>query len=189
MAKKATDMLDVFRLGSAESAPSRKRRSSAKQSRPAARRASSSADGIQLGGRQLLLASCVGVLLIVLAFTVGLGVGRRGLTTGGPQLNRPTAIADHYWIRGQLPGHDRLIDAPVNPSDVVRELQQVHKIPHGLVAIRRLPKDGALEIDVGPFPSKTDAEAFRSARSMKMIRLPTGSPFRFAEVVAVPARR
>ncbi len=188
MAKKATDLLDVFRLGSAENASRAARSSASRKRKPSKRRSGPPEEGIQLGGRQLLLASCIGVLLIVLAFTVGLGVGRRGVMDTGPSLSRGTPASNVYWIRGTLPTHDHVMNGPVIPGEVVRELYEWHKIHPDRVRISLGPKKSLLQIDVGPFPTAAAAEAFHKDQNMKVIRLRHGSPFRFESVLAEPRR-
>ena len=84
MARRSTDLLEVFRAPrEGESSPAGQGGSQAQDRRRAARPGGSLFEGLVLGPRQVLLASCVMVLLLVLAFTVGLGVGRRGGPGGG----------------------------------------------------------------------------------------------------------
>jgi hypothetical protein len=169
MAKRANDLLDVFRLGPAEDeAPRPRSRGSSSRKRSAA-----SSDGVFLAKRQVLLLGATGVLLVVLAFTAGLGYGRK--RGGGPALNKATPTAN-YWIRGRLRSTDPLSGEPVPREAVIREIQARYGIPETYIRVRD-EDEQRLAIDLGPFSSKAAAKQYFMRKRVDMLQLPWGHPF------------
>jgi hypothetical protein len=185
MGRRATDLFDVFRPGDA----SRKGRAAAP---PAPRREKPAADrtprrrfeGLFLAPRQVLLAGSVGVLLLVLAFTVGLGVGRRGgAAAPEPSLRRETTI----WVfRGTLAPIDAARGERMTDARIVRDLERSWGIPRSMVRVD--PVKDALVISLGPLASEEEAKAFQEAKRLAAVRVGIAAPFRFAKPEAVRVR-
>jgi len=119
----------------------------------------------------------------VLAFTVGLGVGRKSLGQGGVGIHKEEKSAKSvYWILGKIPSHDSLAGRQVEPEALTRELCRELRLSRQYVTV--VPGDGnLLHVYLGSWPTRAQAEKFMEIRRLDALRLKWGSPFHFAEVV------
>ncbi len=182
MGRRSTDLLDVFRPGVQGPAP-------AKPSAPKRRSSSSSGrfQGFFLGPRQLVLGSSVALLLLVLSFTLGLGVGRkagRGATAADVQsLRRETTV---WVLKGRLPRVDPNTGGELTAEKVAVELQRMYRIPAERVRVA-VGEDG-LTVAIGPFANEKEAARFYQQQRMQALRLWSSFPFRFSKPEAVRLR-
>ncbi len=175
MAKRANDLLDVFRLASGQGDGSAPRGRGRRKATPRARK-KKAADGVFLQPRQVVLLSSTVVLLVVLAFAAGLGYGRRG--SSGIALQRRSAHDANiaWWIRGKLRSKDDLTGHAIAPEAVIRELLSRYNIAEDYVRV--VPEDSErLAIFLGPFSSEAKAHAYYEAQRLGTLRLRWGSPF------------
>jgi hypothetical protein len=149
MGRRSTDLFDVF-----NAAASRRASREAK----GGDRPRSSGPGLVLGRRQALLAVATVLLLVVLSFAIGVGVGRTkrgggGASSGGPTLAR--VASKPWWFRGRLPrvGANGQDMAAVFPKELAARFPALA----GLAALSAPDRDH-LEIAVGPFETMEDAQ-------------------------------
>jgi len=187
MARKATDLLDVFRLGGqaseserAEDAPKRRERGERKARARREPRRESSEPVLSLTRRQVVLAGSALGLLLVLGFTLGLATGRAG---GGdraePALQRTTGSA--YWIQGRIDAMDMVNLRPVDSHEVLRDLVLRFGLPKD--GVRILPEKTDLVIEIGPFASLERAQAYAKANRLDLINVRSSAPFRWPRFV------
>ena len=195
MARKATDLLDVFRFNSEDGHDNRDRkprktktaarsstRKPAKRSKP--KSAASSFDGIHLGPRQLLLASSAGLLLLVLSFTLGLAAGRPD--SGSEQA--PSALArqsNFVAIRTEISLVDPATRKRTDPRKVRALLVKDFRVPSK--NLRIFEEAGQLVLQVGPFRTEQAANDFRQRTGLEFARINMEEPFRWPSIV--PYRR
>ena len=201
MARKATDLLDVFRFNSEggqdghESTSGRKtggRAASARsggrgartKKRPAkSKAAASSFDGIHLSPRQLLLASSACLLLLVLSFTLGLATGRPGsVDPGTSALSRADSLVA---IRATVD----LVDPATRKKTDVRRIQKLLQTQFRVQPqhLRTYEEAGRLVLEVGPFRSEQQANEFRQRSGLEFAHINMTEPFRWPKIV--PYRR
>lgn len=188
MARKATDLLEVFRISreAAEAAaaakPSRKKpRASRKGADPQGDPTPEKPrfEGLWLNRRQLLLVSSALMLLVALSFTLGLAKGRSG--AGGQPTTLHRATPGQLAIRARLPGIDPATSRKVDPEAVLRELAREFRIQRANLRIRSEGAD--LVIEVGPFTSAEEARSYLRGSGLEMAHLHMEDPFRFARIV------
>lgn len=193
MARKATDLLDVFRFNNEDGKDDherKKRRKAAatgtrkrKSARRAAGKSSGGFEGIHLSPRHLLLASCACVLLLVLSFTLGLATGRpSGSARQAPALKRETPVV----IRTKLPLIDPANSKPTDPKRIRRKLRHEHGIKdHHL----RIWRDGSyLVLEVGPFQSEASARSYLRSSGLELAHINMEDPFRWPEILPYARR-
>jgi hypothetical protein len=183
MPRKSTDLLDVFGAGrgsgGGRTPPSKP---------PAAPREPKSRrpfEGVFLGPRQVVLASSIGVLLLVLSFTVGIGVGKSGgkRPDGAPALKRESTA----WIlRGELSRIDAARGEDVTEARILQELERRFGVPRTMVRIDVTTEPATIVI--GPFPTEADARAFLDSKRLVLARLGSGAPFRYSKPLMVRGR-
>jgi hypothetical protein len=135
----------------------------------------------------------VGVLLLVLAFTVGIGVGRSGggRGSGTPSLSREAAArgaqpATLWVLRGEIPRIDSARGDALPPARIVRELSERFEIPEAQI---RVDASGEpIWVSVGPFASERDALVFYEAKRLETARVGSAAPFRFTRPERLAAR-
>lgn len=194
MPKRTTDLLDVFRTSSGDAGASSKKPRATKPSRTkrksAPARSKSSArpfEGVFLNPRQVLLAACVAVLLVVLAFTVGIGVGRKGSPDDdGLALARQTsgpATAATWWIRGKMPRRGVLRREAVEPEEILSDLVDLHGFrPSDIqVETEKSPRDHWW-IYYGPFQSEEQARQVSQTHNLAYKRVGDSYPFAYAKI-------
>jgi hypothetical protein len=191
MARKATDLLDVFRLAGepGEEAPegeARGTRRAAAHKRKAPRPARRRVRGMILNQRQLLLGGSAIALLLVLSFVIGLSAGRGGRSSGSGEALSATTAPRWFAIRGTLPQLDPATQKPVDPSQVMAILQRDYGLQPAQVVMR--PSGDQLVLEVGPFPSEEKARAYHRDAGLEMIQLHMHDPFRWPEYVAWSGR-
>ena len=186
MAKRTTDLLEVFQAkqggGAARGGgkPRGRGGGTSRKSRAAKKRASF--DGVYLNSRQVLLVSCVLVLLLVLSFTVGLGVGRQGdPSPGGPALSRPSAAVGGWYIRGKMPRHHTLSGRPIDPDKVHQELVSRHGFRGSDIRVDESGDHYAVWF--GPFSTESKARELLERRSLEALPVLGDWPFNRAKVV------
>lgn len=202
MARKATDLLDVFRFnsedeqgaqkgktrrqgGSGRESASRKAKSKSSRARASAKKAGPGgalSDGIHLSSRQLLLTSCAALLLLVLSFTLGLATGRPdgGTESPAPALNRQTQVV----VRSSLPLVDPASRKQTDAGRIRRTLRTEFDVPDkGL----RIWKDrGRLFLQLGPFRDEKQARSYLRRSGLDMAQINMEMPFFAPRFVAYP---
>ena len=187
-----SDLLDLFRRsqssGDDEKPKSRTAKSKAK--RPQSRnrkaepskkkkrvrkrptRAANDETVLTLTRRQMLYAGSGQVILLGLAFLVGLTFGR-----SGPELNRPEPVQPaEIYIVAEIPltnglGNQR----PVNIREIVRRLTSIHDIDRRWVHTRKTER--VYEIAIGKFDSEEAARRFVDAKRLGQFRAAGRLPF------------
>jgi hypothetical protein len=187
MARKATDLLDVFRYGGGDDdddraggkparrarTPRRRKRSGASRREPAPRERPGF-QGLILSRRQLVLAGSAMLLLLVLTFVVGVSAGRPSRTQGGRALNR-TALRDMLMVRGTMPALDRATRKEVDLREVRRILEERHHVPPANLRIH--VEHGLVRIDIGPFRSERRAREYVERTQLDTAHLFGADPF------------
>jgi hypothetical protein len=197
MARKATDLLDVFRFSSDapkgskkdKRAEKRRERSEASPGSPTQTRAPRARfEGIFLPPRQMLLGGSVLVLLLALSFTVGLGVGRSSASPTAPDASGPSLRRETYaWaLRGEIPKMDVARAEAPTETRIVRELGRKYGVPSDKLRVDA--KGDPVVIWVGPFETEEAATAFLAARNLGTARLWSAAPFRFTKPQQVRLR-
>jgi hypothetical protein len=186
MARKATDLLDVFRFSGEgeqdDAKPSRQRRARKRANRGAGKGAGRTRfEGIQLNPRQLLLASSALLLLLVLSFTLGLATGRpdAGSEASAALTRRSSQVA----IRARLPMVDPATSKPATGEQVLAELARDFRIQRRNLRIRRDGQDWI--VDVGPFSDEAEAQRYLRRSGLELAHIHMEDPFRYAEIVPV----
>jgi hypothetical protein len=188
MGRRSTDLLDVFRPGGGSGAEPR--REPAKKVR-APRSPRTPFEGFFLGPRQLILGSSVVVLLLVLSFTVGLGVGRkagRGTDGVAPALSHATQTRTIWVVRGSLDRVDAATSTELSEERVLEEMgRRFPWLPRERVRLD--VSGGSIALTVGPFRDEREAATFLETR-LRSARLWSKFPFRLSkpESVRVPVR-
>lgn len=183
MGRKATDLLDVFRLASGEPAAAKteSKRHARKPKKKQKQR--KRFEGVFLAPRQVLLGSAVLLLLVVLSFTVGVGFGRSGGdgTDLAPALSRTT----QWYIRGSLKEVDAIRGTVVDPAEVAEDLVDMHQVPRDRISVRTKP-EGGVYVFVGPFASEAQARRYFGEMALGPARVRGGVPFRREAYISVP---
>ncbi len=178
MARKATDLLDVFRFadddGDGKGAAASKARPTSKAS--AAKKAKAKGgrgfDGLILTRRQVILGASVCCLVVALSFVLGLSAGRPGEPT--PAASR-TAGASKVVIRGTMPAVNPSTQNPLDPAELHAELVREYRVPRGNLRVREV--GGRLYLEIGLFDSRQEAEAFLERLGLDMAYLYGTAPF------------
>ena len=188
MARRSTDLLEVFRGPREGSGQAKGRSSSGSRRKGSARRkVSAGFEGVSLGPRQVLLASCVMVLLLVLAFTVGLGVGRRGgPATAGPDLSRTQAgrAAAVWYVQGRVPRRDVMRGEEVDPDRLKDDLVREHGFRASDLRVSEGER-GYFFVHYGPFASEEEARNVLREHNLGYLNVRGTYPFSLEEVVRV----
>ena len=179
MARKATDLLDVFRFGGDSEAEDQRRAASKPKARAERAKAKAESrergfDGLILSKRQLLLTGSAMMLLLVLSFVIGLSAGRPGAPT--PAARRDATVgAESLMIRGTMSVLDPATRRPVDPDDVRRVLQTQHQVPAANIHVHA--EGGSLLIDIGPFKTEERARAYLERMELDLARIQGADPF------------
>ena len=191
MARKATDLLDVFRHGgdhddgdsrvvSSDRARAAKRAKAKRKAPGKGKGTGKGFDGLILTKRQVVLGASVCCLLVALSFVLGLSAGRPSTDT--PAASR-TAATGQIVIRGTMPsvhpGNQRPLDVETIREDLVRE----YRIPASNLRIRRA--GGQLILEIGVFQSRGQAEQWLQDSALDMAHLYGSNPFAPAEYVTL----
>ena len=187
MARKATDLLDIFRFSGESSdgggkPPAKKSRGGAKRKK--AGKQKRSFDGIFLNGRQLLLASSALLLLLVLSFTLGLATGRPG--GGGETSELARSSGTRLAIRARLPVVDPATRKAIRPAQVGERLTQDYGIDPGEHP-RPAPGHGARHRG-GPLPLREPRPELHPEHRPRHGPHPHGEPLPVRRVRALEAR-
>jgi hypothetical protein len=194
MARKSTDLLDVFQAAS-RSKPAKERARKLKEPKePKSKEPKGPRkkfEGIFLEPRQVVLAGSVGVLLLALSFVLGLGVGKSPkhapAAGDGYALRRETATATAWAFRGEV-GKIDVMRAVANSGPAIeKELGQRYRVPHDKIRVDT--RGDPIVIWIGPFATKAEAQAFFDERNLQTARLGSAGPFRFARPEAVSVAR
>lgn len=193
MARKATDLLDVFRYGGDDDdgdsrGVSGDRGRAAKRAK-AKKKASSKGkaksgkgfDGLILTKRQVILGASVCCLLVALSFVLGLSAGRPGDPT--PAASRTAATAS-IVIRGEMPVVHPATQRPVDIEALKAELVREYRIPATNLRVRRA--GGLLILEIGVFETVEQAEAYLRRSALDMAHIYGASPFAPPQFVKVP---
>ena len=192
MARRSTDLLEVFRSpreGAATDPGKSRSRKSRKKTRSKGNGGMLSGfEGLVLGPRQILLASCVMVLMLVLAFTVGLGVGRRGgPNSPGEALSRtgggPDAAAVWY-IQGRVPRRHVLRGTEVDPDLLKDDLVRQHGFRPTDLRVTEGER-GFFFVHYGPFASQEQARKVLRDHNLAYLSVQGTWPFNLEEIVRV----
>lgn len=190
MAKRSTDLLEVFHRprGDDEDSLGRKRRARGSRSMKGTsrkRRKLEDFQGVFLAPRQVLLTSCVLVLLLVLSFLVGLGMGQRGAPEG-----RETALARGtgqttvrgFYIRGRIMRQDVMGRKRTDPGQFVADLVDLSDLERRHLHI----EDGSAShwwLYYGPFQSEAHARRDLERRNLAFLGVRVEYPFSQATIV------
>ena len=185
MARKATDLLDVFRHGgddddhdsrvvSSDRARAAKR-TKAKPKKASAKKSGTGRgfDGLILTKRQVILSASVCCLLVALSFVLGLSAGRPGDAT--PAASR-TAATDMGWIiQGELPAIHAATGKPIDAQAVRDELVQDNGVSSTHLRIHR--QGGRLLLQIGLFDTEAQARKWLDDSGLTMIHMYGTGPF------------
>jgi hypothetical protein len=178
MGRRSTDLLDVFRPGGGSGSEPRRETPAKKARAPKSPR--TPFEGLFLGPRQLVLGGSVAVLLLVLSFTVGLGVGRKAGRAGDGAA--PTALlrTTTIWVvRGSL---DRVDPTGAEiTEDRVRE-EMARRFPW--ISHRIDASGSTIVVTAGPFRDEREAATVLETR-LRTVRLWTKFPFRLSKPESV----
>lgn len=170
MARKSTDLLDVFRA--------EKRVAENAASRPAtkAAREKGAFQGLLLLPRQLLLGGSVMMLLLVFAFVLGLTVGKRGAESDAAALSaqaRRAADADRrgLFAVGRVPLMDPVRQSANEPGRIFSDLVTVRGVDEKRVWIRDDATRQHLQVLIGPFTDKAQAAEYLQRTNLVVARL------------------
>ncbi|MDJ0521415.1 MAG: hypothetical protein QNJ90_05000 [Planctomycetota bacterium] len=186
MARKATDLLDVFRFGDDDGGDDHARDSGRgaskkkpKREKPAPKR--KRAQGLILNRRQVVLGSSAVALLLVLSFVLGLSAGRTrpGAEEQTPKIERRTPV--YIAVQGSLPLLDKATRKKIKPAAVAAILKRDYGLQSDQMRIE--PVDGQLQIQLGPFRSRRAAERFVADSGIEMLQLYMEDPFRWWKLV------
>ncbi len=176
MPRKASDLLDVFRLkpadpGGDDPKKRRPKKSNKKSSgRKTTKRRSSSAndDVVSVSRRQLVYAGSVVVLLMALSFTLGVSMsGSDGDKT--PALKRETAKP--WYIIGYVSKTALLTEKKVDIIKTARHLYNQFGVDHSLLTIHDLGT--RYRLSLGPF--ETENAAFKYHESYTLMAFSHGA--------------
>ncbi len=180
MARKATDMLDIFRFEPEDGGDGRKRpkkgagkRKQTAKPRATKRNATAGSRGgaFPMQRRHMMLGGSVVGLLLVLAFTLGLAAGKGGGTTT-PTLSAETQI----FVLGKVPELDWQTQSRTNPERIRRLLRKEFAVDASLIRLQT--KNGEHWIYLGPFRTKDDARRYLERKGLDQGEIGTGYPFR-----------
>ena len=191
MARKATDLLDVFRYagdgddgdGRVVSSDRGRKGSKKKKARKAkSKGADKGFDGVILTRRQVILGASVCCLLVALSFVLGLSAGRPG-SEDTPAASR-TAANGRVVIQGEMPAIHLSTQRPIDVDAVRSELVRVYGVPSGNLRISS--RDGRILLQIGLFGSKEEAQAFLTSHGLDMAHIFGADPFAPARFVTAP---
>jgi hypothetical protein len=188
MARKATDLLDVFRHGGDEEPDDSGRVASGDRKRAAKRaqqkqkqkardkaQASKGFEGLILSKGQLVLAGSACCLLLVLSFVLGLSTGRPGPQEIAAIRKDVPAKATLVMIRGELDQVHPATQRAISPSQLRSDLMGDFSVPAGNLRIRT--EGGRLIVEIGPFKSPESARAWLQREGLDMAHLYGSDPF------------
>ena len=138
-----------------------------------------SAEGITLGGRQLLLTSAVGLLLLVLSFFVGLSHGRSGNQTDTLQRvdqRSGAGVMVHTWVSRIKQPSQKLLTS----KELATSLMRIYKVQRNAIYSIRA-KGNQLLIDIGPFRTQAEAERYIEKKRLKTADFNGRAAFRYPE--------
>ncbi len=195
MARKATDLLDVFRYGGDEDendpsqvVSSAQRRSKAKKKKKAAAKRAAGRKGFRgliLSQRQVVLAGSACCLLVVLSFVLGVTAGRPGSATT-PSIQKDVSESSQWVvIQGEMPQVHPATQKALDPATVHGDIVRDYRIRTQNLRIRE--GAGVLILEVGPFRTDERARDFLRDSGLDMARLYGADPFLGARIV--PFRR
>ena len=195
MARKATDLLDVFRFSDdggdddshreATRGGGRAASSGRKPKRKKAPKQRRRVQGVILNRRQIVLGSSAIALLLVLSFVLGLSTGRSGPEAQPTKIERRTTA--RFAIRGALPLLDKATQKAIEPKTVAAILKRDYGLGRDHLRLSR--SEGRLVIDIGPFRSERAAREWFDKSDLGMLHLHMHDPFRWPEYVAWPGAR
>jgi hypothetical protein len=157
MARKATDMLEVFRTKVASPAASREASPAGEKKR--------GFQGMVLVPRQIMLGSAVVVLLLVFTFVLGLSVGKRGdVGAGGTTLSAvsPTRGSDAKltYVEARVPYMDPARHVANAPAAMRDNLARVRGVSPDHIWISDDTSNQRLRVLIGPFRDSEAAVEF-----------------------------
>lgn len=181
MARRTTDLLDVFRDRGTAGRP-------AKGDAPApaeARAAKKPFEGLFLFPRQLLLGSSVVVLLLVFAFVLGLTMGRRGSSGGGnalqgsvPRADASTPDVRRLYVSGRVPVTNATTLATNDPQKLFDTLTSSrYGVDSERLWITGDSSGKQWVVILGPFDKKQDAIDYLVSHGLLTVRVGGVYPF------------
>jgi hypothetical protein len=185
MARKATDLLDVFRFGGEGpsddgDAPKKRKRARPKSGGAAKRSPKARFEGITLNRKQVWLVSSAALLLLFLSFTLGLATGRPG-SGADEALNRQTPA--QFAIRARVSQIDPETSRKASPRSVLEHLATEYRIRREHMQIRS--EGGEYVIEIGPFTTEDRARRYLRGSGLELARIHLGDPFRYARIEPV----
>ncbi|MDF1702291.1 MAG: hypothetical protein P1V36_14150 [Planctomycetota bacterium] len=187
MARKATDLLEVFRYdgddndeGEGRSVSNRRGRSaqssSAKkaQAKKAKAKKGKGFDGLIVTRRQVILGASVCCLLVALSFVLGLSAGRPG-QGDTPAASRTQAGAQGFIIQGEMPIVHTSTQKPIGIAGVKEELVREYRVPASNLRVRA--EDGRLILEIGLFGSEDEARRYLRRSQLDMAHIFGSDPF------------
>jgi hypothetical protein len=177
MARRTTDLLDVFRERPQPVRPT-----------PAAPRSPSGPrrpfEGLFLYPRQLLLGSSVVVLLLVFAFVLGLSMGRRGASNPADMLQanagrttQPAAVEPQVYALGRVPYMDAGQQRTNEPQRLHDWLTGAKRVAPETAWIADDPDGRQWFLLLGPFATKGKAMEYLVRHSLVSSRVGGVAPF------------
>ncbi|MDJ0975858.1 MAG: hypothetical protein QNJ98_15465 [Planctomycetota bacterium] len=197
MARKASDLLDVFRLrpesSGGDSSPKRKAsgrgsKASKQPKRKKTTRTSRPSEVVlSLTRRQMMYAGCVGVLLMALSFTLGVTLGGGNGDDDGPALRRDAPI--EWYILGELPMRSEPAAREVDVQRAAVKLR--HELGVAVDKLKLSKTQTHYRLWIGPFESRDDAFRYHETYQLDTYRYLGLAPFNPGSITKTkpPARR
>jgi hypothetical protein len=178
MARRTTDLLDVFRDRGASG------RGGKPEPAPSANPEKKPFEGVFLFPRQLLLGSSVVVLLLVFAFVLGLSMGRRSGGDGTEALradaprSADAAPVRRVFVLGRVPLTNPTGLAANDPKKLYEALtSERYAVDPARLWIDKDPNDAQWRIYLGPFTTQQEAADYLMNHRLTRGRVGESYPF------------
>ena len=194
MTRRSNDLLSIFDANrqaqrkAQVQATSRARapKAAAAPGRPSGRHRGRGFQGLWLSPRQVVLAGCVGTLLLLLTFFVGLAMGRPGTTATTPALRRDAeAAAGRVLLELKVSALDMATGRRVEAADIRRRLAALGVPERGIVTL--VEQGGSWTVHVGPFASEQAADVWIRKNNLAGAEVAGSMPFHRRRFVDLPA--
>ena len=130
-----------------------------------------------------MLAGAAGTLLLLLAFMIGLAVGRPDAPTRNDALRRDAAAKNYVVMRLRVPVRDATAKV-FSASEVRAKFVDVHQVKAGnILRLHENTKAGIYVVDIGPFRSAQEGDAWIESLNLRGAGINSAAPFQHREFV------